>query len=81
MCRFSKEIEASTSQEDGFDLKRRTLEQLWGADGTQSEESAPLPSPAPSTSITTTKITSSTLSLSNEIENLIKWNREKSNLL
>jgi hypothetical protein len=78
MCRFSKEAEASTSQEDGFDLGRRTLEQLWRSEEPQSELNIPLPTPSPITPSANPK--SSTLSLSDEIDNLIKWNREKSKL-
>lgn len=77
MCRFSKEIEACTSQEEGFDLGRRSLDQLWRSeDSQQVEQSVSSPTRTPATEAT--KNGSNMLSLSDEIDNLIKWNREKS---
>lgn len=79
MCRFSKEYaECDGQHEECYDLGRRSLEQFLE---THENVTQQLPSLQDlSANHSTLDIPLRTQSLSDEIDNLIKWNREKSTI-
>ena len=76
MCRFSKDADEKNCKNRVSVLERRTIEELWSID---DHSLLPANSNIVANIIgNSVQIAPSSLCLSDEIDNLIRWNRERS---